>query len=178
MQEQLLKIVSAIKKNIDRTVIIVFAVIMITIVYIYLKEINSSGPSVPEPGSNPMEKFLPSLAYENVKNKMSPVVKFENNKSFSPLGQFNMFDSKSVKTKEQIEQDILSIYDAAQKMFSKAEAETKKDKQLEYYQNTVALCKKILIMKREHSGAFKLLGETEAKIKQKKEAEKNPPKKQ
>lgn len=166
MNDKLESIIRKLKQRLDFITIMIFFFIMIIIIFAYLKEIGGEGPVINEDVAKPMDTMLPAPEYDKVISIIKNYKKFEQDEKYSSLGKFNMFDPKNIKTKEQIEADILELFNDAKTAFEKAE-----------YENTVTICNKILVMKRSHVGASDLLKQAQEKLKtiqeeKEKEAEK------
>lgn len=126
---------------------------MVLVLFLYLSEINAVLPTLPEIKSVPMDKLLPTPSYDKAMKPIKEERKFEEDGSYYHLGQFNMFDPKSVKTSEQIEAEVMA-------MFEKAKVAERAGN----YKEVVALCNRILIMKRAHSGAESALARAKKEL--------------
>lgn len=100
MKERLLLYWQIILRNMDLSIIIIQAILVLMVVIIYISDSNTVIEQPQDPQAKPLETILPNPNYDSVLRLFKAEQKLESDESARTLQEYNMFDYKIVKERE------------------------------------------------------------------------------
>lgn len=127
MNDKAAKYVKMIKKHVDRVIVAVVYVLLIALIYLWYNETGEGGSTTPQEKA-PTQLSDPVAANPNHKRigQMLQPADISKAPDIEQVRKFNMFDYKSVKDKQRIEQEANQTFERAQAAAKRGEKDEAK----------------------------------------------------
>ncbi len=105
-------------KNMDRSVLVIEGILLLAVVFIFIKDANTVVEQPQEPMPKPLETIMPNDSYNNVNRLFKTDAKLESDENARTLQEYNMFDYKIVKERETYMKEWDEKYKSAESLYN------------------------------------------------------------
>jgi len=105
------------KANIDRTVFIIFLILLVIMVGIYGLEVSSPPPEIAIPPVAPMSHLLPNDNYNKTVKYLQTNTNLDANEELRKIRDFNIFDYKYVRNRDELQKEADKKFERAAKLY-------------------------------------------------------------
>lgn len=118
VKEQLGILWIKIKANVDRTAFVVFLILLIAMVGIYGYEMSKQPPEMPDISTGKFTQLIPNENYDKVMNYIRSETELDKNEKIRKIRDFNIFDYKYVRDRDELQKEADKKYERAAQLFS------------------------------------------------------------